>query len=175
MDIYREEILEHWRSPDNFGVMDKPDVVIGQINPLCGDQVTFYFKLSRGPVSGFHPASAQLRTKTKVNGNSRGNLRAVGNPPTTATPFVADVSFVGNGCAISIASASILAEFIKGKSIKYLSKITGADVLDLIGGSRYRLRSGGQAVIPPARLKCAFLPLEAIKKLVNDKHSVARR
>lgn len=116
MDFYREEILEHWRNPKNFGEMKKPDVVIEQVNPLCGDQVTFYFKLKKNKIS--------------------------------------DVSFTGSGCAISIASASILSENIRGKSVSALSKIAGEDVLKLIGGS-----------IAPARLKCAFLALEAVKKL----------
>lgn len=117
MDLYREEILEHWRSPQNFGEIKSPSFVINQINPLCGDEVTFFFKIGR-----------QKQIK--------------------------DVSFIGKGCAISIASASILSENIKNKSLKSLSKMTGRDVLKLIGGS-----------IVPARLKCAFLALEAIKKL----------
>jgi len=41
-----------------------------------------------------------------------------------------------------------------GKSAKQIEKITGQDVLGLIGGN-----------VAPARLKCAFLALEAVKKL----------
>ena len=115
-DIYREEILEHWQNPLNFGEIDDADLVIDQINPLCGDEVRFYFKIKNNKVAG--------------------------------------VSFVGNGCAISIASASILSEFIKGRPISFLAKLTGKDVLGLLG-----------APVAPARLKCVFLPLEAIKKL----------
>ena len=131
MDIYREEILEHWRSPNNFGSLSDASVIVDQINPLCGDQVRFFFK---------------------IKGNK-----------------IEDVSFVGNGCAISIASASILSTFIKGKSIKYLSKITGEDVLDLIGGP-----STGSG-FPPARLKCAFLPLEAMRKITTDTNQLEAR
>src|SRR3989304_691085 len=120
-DIYREEILEHWQNPLNFGEIDDADLVIDQINPLCGDEVRFYFKIKNNKVAG--------------------------------------VSFVGNGCAISIASASILSEFIKGRPISFLAKLTGKDVLGLLG-----------APVAPARLKCAFLPLEAIKKLATSKN-----
>lgn len=116
MDIYREEILEHWQNPQNFGAMERPDVVIEQVNPLCGDEVTFYFKIKKGKIE--------------------------------------KVSFVGSGCAISVASASLLSEAIKGKSIKSIEKITGQDILGLIGGN-----------VAPARLKCAFLALEAVRKL----------
>ena len=120
MDLYREEILEHWRNPQNFGEMKKADVVIEQVNPLCGDEVTFYFKIKSGKVT--------------------------------------DVKFTGSGCAISVASASMLSEAIKNKKVGQLKKITGQDVLGLIGGPP----DGG---FPPARLKCVFLPLEVIKKL----------
>jgi len=65
---------------------------------------------------------------------------------------------VGKGCAISVASASILSEAIKGKSVKELSKLTGEDVFEMLGGP-----------VVPARLKCAFLPLEAIRGILNSK------
>ena len=126
MDIYREEILEHWQNPLNFGEIDDADLIIDQINPLCGDQVRLFFKIKNKKVAG--------------------------------------VSFVGNGCAISIAASSILSEFIKGRPISFLAKLTGKDVLGLLGGPS---TSSG---FPPARLKCAFLPLEAIKKLATSKN-----
>ncbi len=116
MDLYREEILEHWQNPQNWGRIKNADLVVNQVNPLCGDKVTFFFKIKDGKL--------------------------------------ADVSFTGTGCAISIASASILSQNIKTKPVKTLVKITGEDVLKLIGGP-----------VTPARLKCAFLALEAIKKL----------
>jgi len=116
VDMYREEILDHWQNPQNFGVIGDADLVIEQVNPLCGDEVTFYFKIDDGKVK--------------------------------------DARFTGSGCAISIASASILSENIRNKKISALSKITGKDVLKLIGGK-----------VAPARLKCAFLALEAVKKL----------
>jgi len=116
MDLYREEILEHWRNPQNFGEINKPDVVVEQINPLCGDKVTFFFTIKKG--------------------------------------YIEDVKFTGSGCAISVASSSILSEAIKGKSIKVIKRITSQDVLGFMGGN-----------VAPARLKCAFLPLEALRKL----------
>ena len=116
MDLYREEILEHWRNPQNFGEIEGADLMVEQVNPLCGDQVVFYFKIKEGKIK--------------------------------------KVSFVGGGCAISIAVASMLSGAIRGKSVSAISKITGQDVLKLMGGP-----------IAPARLKCAFLALEAIKKL----------
>jgi nitrogen fixation NifU-like protein len=39
-DLYRAEILEHYRHPHNFGTLDEPDVVQEGSNPLCGDRLT---------------------------------------------------------------------------------------------------------------------------------------
>ena len=39
-DLYRAEILEHYRHPHNFGTLEHPDVVQEGSNPLCGDRLT---------------------------------------------------------------------------------------------------------------------------------------
>jgi nitrogen fixation protein NifU and related proteins len=39
-DLYRDEILEHYREPHNFGTLDAPDAVYEGHNPLCGDRIT---------------------------------------------------------------------------------------------------------------------------------------
>jgi len=39
-DLYRDEILEHYRNPHNFGTLPEPDVVHEGANPLCGDRIT---------------------------------------------------------------------------------------------------------------------------------------
>ena len=46
MDIYREEILEHYRNPHNFGTLSGADVVAEDSNPLCGDSLTLFLKFS---------------------------------------------------------------------------------------------------------------------------------
>jgi nitrogen fixation protein NifU and related proteins len=37
--LYREEILEHYKRPHNWGEMDEPDLVFEDSNPLCGDEL----------------------------------------------------------------------------------------------------------------------------------------
>lgn len=37
--LYREAILEHWKNPQNWGVIKNPDIEIDDYNPLCGDEV----------------------------------------------------------------------------------------------------------------------------------------
>ncbi|HSH22348.1 MAG TPA: SUF system NifU family Fe-S cluster assembly protein [Candidatus Caenarcaniphilales bacterium] len=39
-DLYRDEILEHYRNPHNFGTLESPDAVHEGANPLCGDRIT---------------------------------------------------------------------------------------------------------------------------------------
>ncbi len=46
---------------------------------------------------------------------------------------IIDVGFEGVGCAISQASASLFTEYIKGKTLSEVEKMTDADVLALLG------------------------------------------
>ena len=69
---------------------------------------------------------------------------------------VTEIAFTGHGCVISIATASILTDYVKNKSIEEIKKITSEELIKLIG-----------IEITPARLKCLLLPLEAIQKALN--------
>ncbi len=68
---------------------------------------------------------------------------------------ISDVKFEGDGCAISMASASMLTDLVKGKSLAEIEKMGVKDIIDLIG-----LDPG------PARLKCATLSLRTLKEAV---------
>ena len=37
-DLYREQILEHYKQPHNWGELDDPDLEFEDFNPLCGDE-----------------------------------------------------------------------------------------------------------------------------------------
>jgi len=37
-DLYREQILEHYKRPHNFGRLDRPDLEFEDSNPFCGDE-----------------------------------------------------------------------------------------------------------------------------------------
>jgi len=39
-DLYRDEILEHYRNPHNFGTLESPTTAKEGANPLCGDRIT---------------------------------------------------------------------------------------------------------------------------------------
>jgi nitrogen fixation protein NifU and related proteins len=68
---------------------------------------------------------------------------------------VKDAVFSGHGCAISQASADLLLESIRGKTLEEVKKLTKQDVLDLLG-----------IELSPVRLKCALLPLKVVKAAV---------
>ena len=68
---------------------------------------------------------------------------------------VKDVKWEGQGCTISMASASMLSEAVKGKSLEELRTWGKEHVLDLLG-----------IPLGPVRLKCALLPLKALKAAV---------
>jgi nitrogen fixation NifU-like protein len=38
-DLYREEILQHYKRPHHWGVMEQPDLEAEDNNPLCGDEL----------------------------------------------------------------------------------------------------------------------------------------
>ena len=45
-DLYRDEILEHYRQPHNFGTLESPDATYEGNNPLCGDRITMMLTVS---------------------------------------------------------------------------------------------------------------------------------
>jgi nitrogen fixation NifU-like protein len=65
---------------------------------------------------------------------------------------VDDVRFKGKGCAISQASASMLTEVVKGKTLDEVKALGKPDMLSLLG-----IDPG------PTRIKCALLGLKVLK------------
>ena len=49
-DLYRDYILEHYRRPHNFGVIDEPSATFEGANPLCGDRITMQLGVKDGVV-----------------------------------------------------------------------------------------------------------------------------
>ncbi len=44
-DFYRENILDHYKYPRNFGVLEHPDITHQEDNPLCGDEIRLDLQL----------------------------------------------------------------------------------------------------------------------------------
>ncbi|MBR9707102.1 MAG: SUF system NifU family Fe-S cluster assembly protein [Candidatus Diapherotrites archaeon] len=70
---------------------------------------------------------------------------------------VSDVKFEGAGCAVSIASASMLTEKIKGMNIKQLKELNEKDIYAMLG-----IKLG------TARVNCALLSLNTLKKGLKE-------
>lgn len=70
---------------------------------------------------------------------------------------VKEVKFVGKGCSISQASASMLTDRIVGKTLEELKSMEEQSVIDMIG-----LKLG------PSREKCALLSFNIMQKCIRE-------
>ena len=131
-ELYQEVILDHSKSPRNFGVLDQYTCTAEGNNPMCGDQLTVY-----------------LDSKDDI---------------------ISDLSYRARGCAISIASASIMTSIIKGKTIeevnilfdKFHKLCMGEEVEDDDDIERLRVLSGVSKF--PTRVKCATMSWHAVRE-----------
>lgn len=117
MDIYQQNILEHYKNPRHNGkLVGVPQAEAA--NPSCGDKISF---------------------QSRVKNNK-----------------IVDLAWQGEGCVLSQATASILAEDSIGRTIDYVSKIDDKTLLSIL-----------QIEVGPNRLRCATLALEALKKAIE--------
>ncbi len=49
-DMYREEILQHYKRPHHWGPMEDPDLEAEDNNPLCGDELKVKLRVGEGGV-----------------------------------------------------------------------------------------------------------------------------
>ena len=87
--------------------------------------------------------------------------------------IIKDVKFDGEACAISTSSASIMTELLKDKTIKEAEEIIN-NYENMIEERPYDKDVLGEANCydeiykQPNRKKCALLPYEGVKKILND-------
>ena len=109
-DMYRQQILDHYKNPRNYGELEDPDFTHVGENPSCGDTIQMEVRLD------------------------------------DAGETVEAVRFTGDGCAISMASASMLSERLHGMGVDELDALDTDDVTEMLGVD-----------ISPMRVKCAVL------------------
>ena len=109
-DMYRQQILDHYKNPRNYGELEGADIEHVGENPMCGDTIKIFLELADDEDT------------------------------------IARVSFIGDGCAISQASASMLSEELRGKSLSTVREMDRDDVIDMLGVD-----------LSPMRIKCAVL------------------
>jgi len=124
-DLYRDVILDHNRSPRNFGRLEPSDAAAVGHNPLCGDALSLTLRLDGDRLSA--------------------------------------VRFNGHGCAISVASASLMSEAVTGKTRAEIDRLFH-EVHALLTEDAYqpavplgKLMALGGVREFPARVKCASL------------------
>jgi nitrogen fixation NifU-like protein len=113
--MYREQIIDLYEHPLNFGRLEPADISYEEDNPLCGDVI---------------------QIDVRLDDENR----------------IADVKWHGHGCAISQASASLLTEEIKGKTVDEVKSYTKDELLELLG-----------IQFSMTRVKCALLSLKVLK------------
>jgi nitrogen fixation NifU-like protein len=124
LDMYQENILDHYAHPRNKRTLDPVDFKAKDNNPLCGDVLEVFVRLGED-----HK--------------------------------VTEVTFEGNGCAISQAAMSMLSDDLKGKSLEEVEKMTADDIRELV-----------LVPLSPVRLKCAVLGIKAVQKGLAEYHSM---
>jgi nitrogen fixation NifU-like protein len=104
--IYSDKVMEHFRNPRNVGEIADADG-IGEIgNPVCGDMMKFYIKVS-----------------------SEGGSASGGK-----VERLVDIKFKTFGCGAAIAVSSMVTEMAMGKTLEEAKKITKQEVAKELGG-----------------------------------------
>lgn len=128
MDLYQEVILDHNKKPRNHGALADPDRFAEGNNPLCGDELKIFLKMTGDRVD--------------------------------------EVRFECSGCAISTASASLMTESIRGKTVAEIEELFNGFHELLTGDPSVTAQAGAElgklAVFSgvrefPVRVKCATL------------------
>lgn len=138
-DLYQEVILDHNKSPRNFGALDGATHHADGHNPLCGDSVTVFVVVAEGRIK--------------------------------------KATFVGKGCAISTASASLMTESLEGKTLEE-ARALFERVHDLLTvedpaktGDLGKLEVFSGVREFPMRVKCATLAWHTLKSALFGKDS----
>ncbi|WP_440952294.1 iron-sulfur cluster assembly scaffold protein [Methanococcoides sp. FTZ1] len=72
------------------------------------------------------------------------------------TLVIEDISFESYGCASNIATASIITELAKGKTLEEAKKITWKEAAEALGG------------LPPVKAHCSVLAVEGLRSAIRD-------
>ncbi len=49
-DLYRDNIIDHYQNPRNFGTLEHPDISYEDSNPVCGDEIRMDLRIQDGRV-----------------------------------------------------------------------------------------------------------------------------
>src|SRR5262245_31891376 len=123
-DMYSENILDHYKYPDHKGEVAGANAKASDANVTCGDKITFELKIVDAP------QNLEKGQKTKKSEKSVGSRNKEQTNPDKWAGLVQKAGFSGVGCAISQASADILAEMLQNKTVKDALALSRDDVLN---------------------------------------------
>lgn len=157
-NLYQRTVLEHCRSPRNFHAMDEPDRVAEGFNPLCGDKVTVYL---RTPGNEGVPPSCEDGTPSFPGS-------------------IAEISFEAAGCAICLASASMMTELLDGETADQAKQRAEKVLKAFKPGADNGLGDLGEIVALggvrayPSRIRCVTLPWKTFTAALDgDQNTVS--
>ncbi|WHZ12069.1 MAG: Putative iron-sulfur cluster assembly scaffold protein for SUF system, SufE2 [Burkholderiaceae bacterium] len=135
-DLYQEVVVEHKRSPRNFGMLASCTHEARGRNPQCGDDIDVQLQVDHDRI--------------------------------------ADIRFHGQGCAICIASASMMTEAVRGGSVaaarelqrRFRSVLTGQQEGDAAGLGKLVSLTAVRRY--PSRIKCALLGWHALAHALGE-------
>lgn len=152
MNPYHDLILDHYKNPRNFGVLENPEATAQKANASCGDLIEFQIKIRKS-----RPTSVKISEHQIADKLDRSDSDLSRSQPILAE--ISDVAWRGVGCAISTAGASLLSERVKSEKLKVQSLLetTDEDMVKMLGGD-----------ISPTRIKCATLALKALQSALTN-------
>jgi len=141
LDLYQDVVMDHKRSPRNFGTLPNATRRAHGHSPSCGDDIEVMLETDDGKVS--------------------------------------EIRFSGHGCAICMASTSMMSEAVRGRDIAFARELqqhfrgvlTGeiepesaqlGKLISLAGVRRY-----------PNRIKCALLGWHALMSALDQNDAPA--
>ena len=119
MDLYRQQLLDHYQNPHNFKILDDATHEAYAVNPLCGDDITIFLKIK--------------------------------------DQIIEDISFQSQSCLVTMATASIVTDFLKGKSVTEVDALALENIIELLG-----------TPLTSSRQQCALVVLNAVKKAISS-------
>ncbi len=77
--------------------------------------------------------------------------------------IIVDIKFLSFGCASNIATASLMTEYIKGKSIEEAKKFKWEKIVKDLGG------------LPKQKIHCSIMAVDGLKSLIKDFEKKAKK
>ncbi len=117
MDIYEQNIIDHYQNPHHHGRLAEPKLSSEEINRSCGDKIIVDLQIEDDEIK--------------------------------------NIGFQADGCAISVASMSLLSDYLVNKKTAEVLVLKYQDVLNILG-----------VPVAERRYKCVLLGLLAVQNII---------